>query len=75
MGLCPLCYNNELNVLPTSIYENEDDDDKSIFSLYLNCRQCGWKGKFEDTLTQEEAKNKRRTKIIDKMLDGQKNRN
>lgn len=34
------------------------------------CLDCKWEGKFEETLkTDEEYKNHRRTKLIDKILD------
>lgn len=78
MGLCPKCYYNELNVNTSKIYKEKEDEvslftgksvDKIQYGMYLTCKRCGWQGKYSETATQEEAINKRRTDIIDKILE------
>lgn len=32
------------------------------------CKSCGWKGDWSDCLDEDEAKNSKRVKVIDKML-------
>lgn len=50
---CPSCYTNKIN-------PNKETWEPEC--------ECGWKGYVEDLLLENESKNVKRTKLIDKML-------
>jgi hypothetical protein len=51
---CPICYERKIKF-----------DNKTFAPI---CSKCGWKGNMEDLITKEEATARKRTKLIDKML-------
>ena len=55
---CPKCYNMVNWLL-----------DSKINSILPTCKKCEWTGQWDECLDEDEAKNLRRIKIIDKALE------
>jgi len=57
---CPKCYESNDNLLINYTVRTENTD-------YISCK-CGWTGKIQNLLKKGEAKNKKRTELIDRIL-------
>jgi hypothetical protein len=74
MCACPICFNYDLEVkiedgltIPFAMRNDiiSSHDDHS----YYFCKLCKWKGYFNDLLSEEELKNIKRIRLIDKILN------
>lgn len=63
---CPVCFSISSYAIDEGKEGNWHPGGKN---LYPYCKNCGWKGDWDDCLDEDEAKSAKRTKIIDDFLN------
>ena len=70
-GYCPNCLSKESRLINPAIEKDKDEKGKLVYDKVPTwCPNCEWIGKYEDLINnEEEIKNMKRTKLIERMLE------
>jgi hypothetical protein len=63
---CPVCFNKASYEIDEGTKGDWHPGGKNLYPI---CRECGWKGTWDDVIDEAEAKNYKRIKIIDRSLN------